>query len=98
MDELIEYHMRTLEHSLEFAHLSNKEYVYGTYYEIEEYCLKEKQCVDKYLNYANPSTVYSKFTYVGKKTVPPYNIARPYYEKDKEGKFAIGIKVFKEKF
>lgn len=82
---------------LEFARLDAMTYVYGTYEEVEEYCSKNDYVVDRYLNHVNPSTVYSQFKYVGARMHPPYEVAKQFYEKDENG-FAIGIKVFKEKF
>jgi hypothetical protein len=81
----------------ELARLNTGEYVLGTYEEVERYAEEQNACVDQYLNYVNPSTVTSKFKYVGT-GVNPYAVAKAYYLKDEEGKFAIGITEFKEKF
>ena len=62
----------------ELARLANGEYVLGTYEEVEKYAEEENTCVDQYLNHVNPSTVTSRFKYVGT-GVNPYNIAKPFY-------------------
>ena len=62
----------------ELARLDNGEYVLGTYEEVEKYAEEQNTCVDQYLNHVNPSTVTSRFKYVGK-GVNPYNIAKPFY-------------------
>jgi hypothetical protein len=81
----------------EKARLDTGEYVLGTYEEIEKYAEENETCVDRYLDHVNPSCVTSKFKYVGN-GVNPYAVAKAYYLKDEEGKFAIGITEFKEKF
>ena len=82
----------------ELAKLQNGELVYGKYEEVEQYATKTETCVDRYLDHVNPSNVQAHFKYIGSSTSPPYQAARPIYLKDEAGKFAIGIKEFKEKF
>ena len=62
----------------ELARLANGENVLGTYEEIEKYADKQNTCVDQYLNHVNPSTVSSKFKYIGN-GANPYAIAKPFY-------------------
>ena len=69
---------------IELAKLNNKEFVYGTYEEVEQYANENKTCVDRYLDHVNPSTVYNKFKWVGKGMSDPYAVSVPYdYEKSK---------------
>ena len=82
----------------ELAKLQNGELVYGKYEEVEKYAEDTDTCVDRYLDHVNPSTIQAHFKYIGSSALPPFQAARPFYEKDEAGKFAIGIKVFKEKF
>lgn len=62
----------------ELAQLNNKEYVYGTYEEIEAYAELNDTCVDRYLDHVNPSTVYNQFKWVGKGLSDPYAVSVPY--------------------
>ena len=73
-----------------------KEYVHGTYEEIEYYCDKNDVWVGRYLNHVDPMVVQSKFKYVGS-GANPCEVAKPIYKRDEEGNF-IGYTVFKEKF
>lgn len=69
---------------IELAKLNNKEFVYGTYEEVEQYADENQTCVDRYLDYVNPSTVYNQFKWVGKGMTDPYAVSVPYdYEKSK---------------
>tara|TARA_R110002012_G_scaffold2398_11_gene11716 strand:- start:311 stop:592 length:282 start_codon:yes stop_codon:yes gene_type:complete len=88
----------------EKARLDNREYVLGTYEEIEKYAEEQDTCVDRYLDHVNPSCVTSKFKYVGT-SVNPYAVAKPIYinqsYEDKLGRQLyrfIGYRQFKEKF
>lgn len=88
----------------EKARLNNREYVLGTYEEIEKYAEEQDTCVDRYLDHVNPSCVTSKFKYVGT-SVNPYAVAKPIYinqsYEDKLGRQLyrfIGYRQFKEKF
>ena len=89
----------------ELAKLANGELVLGQYEEVEKYADEQNTCVDKYFDYVNPSTVSSKFKYIGK-GVNPYAVAKPIYinELDGKDKFGrqkykfVGYRNFKEKF
>ncbi len=52
-------------------------YVYGTYEEVEEYAERLNGWVLRYFDHVNPSTVQSKFTYVGKGN-DPYQTSRTF--------------------
>ena len=52
-------------------------YVYGTYEEVEEYAERLYGWVLRYFDHVNPSTVQSKFTYVGKGN-DPYQPSRTF--------------------
>jgi hypothetical protein len=80
----------------ELAKLANGELVLGQYEEVEQYADEQNTCVDKYFDHINPSTVYSKFKYIGKGS-NPYAVAKPIYEWNKDGSFK-GLRIFKEKF
>ena len=79
----------------ELARLSNGEYVLGLYEEVEKYAEKQDTCVDSYLGHVNPSTVSSKFKYVGD-SVNPYAVARPIYKY--ENGVYVGLREFKTRF
>ena len=79
----------------ELAKLANGEFVLGTYEEVEKYAEEKNTCVDSYLGHVNPSTVSSKFKYVGD-SVNPYDVAKPIYIW-KDGKY-LGRREFKTKF
>ena len=73
-----------------------KEYVHGTYEEVEFYCDANDVWVDKYLNHVDPMVVQSKFKYIGSGQ-NPCAVAKPIYQRNEKGEF-IGYTVFKEKF
>ena len=64
--------------NIELAELDNKELVYGTYEEIEEYADKQKTWVFHYFDHVNPSTVYKHFRYIGKEMSDPYAVSTPF--------------------
>ena len=69
---------------IELAKLQDGQLIYGTYEECEEYAEKENTCVDRYLDYVNPSTVYNNFKWIGKGLSNPYAVSVPYdYSKSK---------------
>ena len=73
-----------------------KEYVNGTYDEVEDYCQNKGYWVDRYLDHVDPMVVQAHFQYVGSGHNST-DVARPIYQRDKDGKF-IGYTEFKEKW
>ena len=73
-----------------------KEYVHGTYEEVEYYCGLNDCWVERYLNHVDPMVVQSKFKYIGS-GANPCEVAKPIYQRNEKGEF-IGYTVFKEKF
>ena len=68
---------------IELAKLNNKELVYGTYEEVENYALKNNTCVDRYLDHVAPFIVQKEFKYIGNQMGDPYAVSTPWdYEKE----------------
>ena len=78
------------------ADSSEKDWVHGTYEEVEFYCDANDLWVDRYLDHVTPMTVQSKFKYVGSGQ-NPCDVARPIYKRNEAGDF-IGYTEFKEKW
>lgn len=63
---------------IELAKLNNKELVYGTYEEVENYALKNNTCVDRYLDHVAPFIVQKEFKYIGNQMGDPYAVSTPW--------------------
>ncbi len=63
---------------MELAKLQDGQLVYGTYEEVEAYCIIAETCVERYFDHINPSTVYKNFKYVGNDMSNPYKVSVPY--------------------
>lgn len=76
-----------------------KEYAYGTYEEVEDYCKKNDSYVELYLGHVDPMTVQKGFRYVGRRSVPPCDPAKPYYNEHVDPETGVrGVREFKEKW
>ena len=73
-----------------------KEYVNGTYDEVEDYCQRKGYWVDRYLDHVDPMVVQAHFKYVGSGHNST-DVARPINQRHKDGK-NIGYTEFKEKW
>jgi len=63
---------------MELAKLQDGQLVYGTYEEVEAYCVIAETCVERYFDHVNPSTVYKNFKYVGNEMSDLYKVSTPF--------------------
>jgi len=59
---------------IEIALLDNKDIVYGTYEEVEEYCELNSRWVINYFDHLWPGVVQKEGKYVGKSMCDPYSL------------------------